>query len=113
MIYTLQEIRSIVPSLQEKSDERVRLLLESAEVQICTMLRVRDLSKFTEMPMQVKTACVWIIEANEQAEKTAGMKSFKQGNISVDYADEVVRKNALQENLKNLLAPLRTVKVWS
>lgn len=113
MIYSVEEIENIVPSLVGKSDERVKFLLENAETKICSVLRVKNLSKFSEIPMQIKTACVWIIEHAVGAEKSAEMKSFRQGNISVDYVDEYTRKENLNDNLKHLLAPLMSVKIWS
>lgn len=113
MIYSVKEIKNLIPSLVNAGDDKVTFLLQSAEMEICSILRVKKLPKYDEMPMQIKTACVWLIEHSQSEEKTAGMKSFRQWNISVDYGDENAKKDILNINLKKLLAPLTKVKVWS
>ena len=111
MIYEIPEIKSIVPALAGKSDEQIKYLLQKAEVRILGFLKWKKLPE--EIPVQIKTACVWLIEHEEKTAKTENMTSFRQGNISVNYADATTQKNNLEENLRHLLAPLIQVKIWS
>lgn len=110
-ILTIDEVKKILPFLQNTSNERIKYLLEKAEVRILGFLKWTKLPE--EIPMQIKTACLWLIEHEEKTAKTENITSFRQGNISVNYADAMTQKNNLEENLRHLLAPLIQVKIWS
>lgn len=68
MIYSVSEIKSIVPALAGKSDEQIKYLLEKAEIRILGFLKWKKLPE--EIPMQIKTACVWLLEHEEKHSKT-------------------------------------------
>lgn len=111
MIYTATEIRAIIPALASMSDERVEHLLSLAKARILSVLRWKKLPD--TIPDEIKVACVHCIEHTLRSEKTAGMTSFRQGNISVQYSDEASIKNMQENVLREILSPLIKVKVWS
>lgn len=68
MIYEISEIKNILPFLEKKSDEQIKYLLQKAEVRILGFLKWKKLPE--EIPVQIKTACVWLLEYEEKFSKT-------------------------------------------
>lgn len=65
MIYTINEIKALIPVLSDKSDTIISALLEQSEVEILALLKKTSLPMNADgvtYPAGIKTACRLLIE---------------------------------------------------
>lgn len=119
MIYTIAEIKALIPSLATKSDPIVSALLDQAEVEILALLKKKTLPVVDPLatplvyPAGIKTACRLLIEGYVASEKRGSMSEFRQWSIQVKYDDSDKVADDRYKDIKRALSQFYTVQIWS